>query len=173
MTLTIPDSDHGKIRVFSVTDPVDGLSEIEIEALVATFGNAPLNPDFVDVVDLDALEEMTFLEYLSEGYDIEPDDADIAALSDLSGTVVLIMSRAHEGVEITLALAEGVRQITTLGRGARMTVAASLDAEAAAGVLETSGGKAPKSDARIGGMVAIVALIVMFLLVGLMVWIGG
>lgn len=173
MTLTIPDTDHGKIRVFSVADPVKGLVETEIEALVATFGNAPLNPDFVDVIELDELEDMTFLDYLSEGYDIEPDDADIAALSDLGGTIVLIMSRAHEGMEVTFALASGVRHVTTLGRGARMTVAASLDAEAAQGLLNVPAGKAPKSDARIGGMVATAALLVMFLLVGVMVWVGG
>ena len=135
MTLTIPDTDHGKIRVFSVASPVDGLLEMKIEALVATFGSAPLNTDFVDVIDLDALEEMSLLDYLSEGYDVEPDEAVIAALTALEGVVVLIMSRAHEGAEITLVPADGVRHVTTLGRGARMTVAASLESEAAQGVV--------------------------------------
>jgi len=173
MTLTIPDTDHGKIRVFSVASPADGLLEIKIEALVATFGSAPLNTDFVDVIDLDVLEEMSLLDYLSEGYDVEPDDADVAALTALEGVVVLIMSRGHEGAEITLVPAEGVRYVTTLGRGARMTVAASLESEAAQGVVTDGSGKAPKSDARIGGMVAMVALLVMFALVALMVWVGG
>lgn len=173
MSLTIPDTDHGKIRVFSVSDPVAGLRDTELEALVATFGNAPLNPDFVDVIDVDAMGEMTLLDYLAEGYDIEPDAADVAALSALAGVVVLIMSRAHEGAEITLSLADGVRHVTTLGRGARMTVAAGLESEAAKGVIEAPKVKPPKSDARIGGMVATVALLVMFALVGVMVWVGG
>ena len=173
MTLIVPDSDHGKIRVFSVAAPLAGLNDRSVEALVGTFGNAPLSPDFVDVVDLDVLGEMTLLDYIAEGYDIEPDAADIAVLSELTGTVVLIMSRAHEGMEITFALADGVRHVTTLGRGARMTVAAGLESKAAKGVIDGAKGKPPKSDARIGGMVATVALLVMFALVGLMVWIGG
>ena len=173
MTLTIPDTDHGKIRVFSIAESIEGLLERKIEALVTTFGSAPLNTDFVDVIDLDALDEMSLIDYLCEGYDVEPDDADVTALTALEGVVVLIMSRAHEGAEITLVPAEGVRHVTTLGRGARMTVAASLESEAAQGVLPAGSGKAPKSDARIGGMVAMVALLVMFALVGVMVWVGG
>ncbi len=175
MTLIIPDTDHGKIRVFSVSDPVDGLSDREIEALVATFGNAPLDPDFVDVIHTDDLDDMSLVDYVVQGYDIQPDESDIGAFSLVEGTVVLIMSRAHEGREVTLSLAEGVRHITTLGRGARMTVSAQIDTKSSEGsaAIGDPVGKPPKSDARIGGMVATVALILMFVLVGVMVWVGG
>lgn len=174
MMLTIPDTDHGKIRVFSITTPVPGLKEKKLEALVATFGNAPLDPDFVDVIELNDLGEMTFLDYLSDGYDVQPDQVDIAALTQLEGTVVLLMSRAHEGRHMELALAEDVRHVTTLGTGARMTIAEPIANEGAGGhIAAGKPPKLPKSDARIGGMVATVALLVMFALVAVMVWVGG
>lgn len=173
MTLTIPDTDHGKIRVFAVSDPVKGLEEREIEALVATFGNAPLNPDFVDVIDIEDLGDMDLAEYIATGYGNDLDAADQNAFARLAGVVVLIMSRAHEGVELTLSLADGVQHITTLGQGARMTIAAGIETEAAKGVVAAGGKPKKMSDARVGGMVATAALLFLFLLVGLMVWVGG
>lgn len=172
--LTIPNTDHGKIRVFSVSGAAADLFTNKIEGLVACFGSAPLNPDFVDIIKLDDLGEMTLIDYINEGYDVELDAADRAALSKTDNIVVLIMSRAHEGAEVELVLGDSVRHLTTLGRGARMTVAASLESDAATGVTSgPQGGKPPKSDARIGGMVATLALLIMFALVAVMVWVGG
>lgn len=172
--LMIPNTDHGKIRVFSVSGADANLFDNKIEGLVACFGSAPLNPDFVDIIKLDDLGEMSLIDYIDEGYDVELDAADRAALSKTDNLVVLIMSRAHEGAEVELVLGDGVRHLTTLGRGARMTVAASLESDAATGVMSgPAGGKPPKSDARIGGMVATVALLIMFALVAVMVWVGG
>lgn len=174
MTLSIPDNDHGKIRVFAVADPHKDLIEKTPESLRATFGTDVLNTDFVDVLDVEELgEELDLLDYIADGYDVAVDEGDIAVLSAQTGIVVFIMSRAHEGVALDLTLASGVRQLTTLGRGARMTVAARIDTEASDGVIGASDAKPAKSDARVGGMVATIALVLMFLLVGMMVWIGG
>lgn len=174
MTLSIPDNDHGKIRVFAVAEPHKDLIEKTPESLLATFGTNALNIDFVDVLDVEELgEELDLLDYIAEGYDVAVDEGDMAVLSRQTGIVVFIMSRAHEGVALDLTLGDGVRQLTTLGRGARMTVAARIDTEASDGVIGAPDAKPAKSDARVGGMVATIALVLMFALVGLMVWVGG
>ena len=82
MTLSIPDNDHGKIRVFAVSDPHKDLIEKPPEALLATFGTDVLNIDFVDVLDIEELgEELDLLDYIAEGYDVAVDEGDIAVLS--------------------------------------------------------------------------------------------
>ena len=63
--------------------------------------------------------------------------------------------------------------VTTIGEGAALTVDAPLRSEAAEGVLDEPPQPKRMSDARQSGMVATVALLIMFALVALMVWIGG
>lgn len=173
MTLTIPANDHGQLRIFSLDfPPPDALRDKTIEGLAGAFG-ATLNPDFVDVIDLAALDDMSLIAYLKAGYDLTPDAVDHAALSGLSGWVVLVMSTAFGEDAITLNLTSGLTHITTLGDAASLTALDPLTSDAAKGVATPPTPKPAKSDARIGGMVATVALLMMFALVGIMIWIGG
>ncbi|MEY1554014.1 hypothetical protein AB3Y40_00130 [Yoonia sp. R2331] len=174
MSLTIPATDHGQIRVFAVTGPVPpGLVDKDADALTDTFGVTGLDADFIDVFDTQALGDMTLTDFLQHGYDITPDAADLAMLQGLEGIVVLMMSRAAGGETTVLSLGAGVKHVTTLGDKAQLSVAPPLESLSSQGVIEPIAGKPAKSDARIGGMVAMVALVVMMLLVGLMVWVGG
>ncbi len=173
MTITIPANDFGKIRVFALTGtPAEPLQNKQPDVIAKLFGYEGLNLDYVDVVDIAATGEMGLLGLLQQGYGLTPDEADIAALSHLSGWVILVMSRATSGSEATLNPMPVLSHVTTLGEDASLTAHASLESEAAKGVLEPPA-KPAKSDARIGGMVAMVALIVMFALVGLMIWVAG
>lgn len=172
--LTIPAFDHGKIRVFSYTGPLsDGLRAKEPDALSDLFGATLLNTDFVDVFEVEALGEMSLTQYLATGYDVTADRVDAAALAGLSGVVVLMMSRAVADVEVTLTLGPDVSHITTIGDGAALHVDEPLQSAAAQGVINDPPARKPMSEARQSGMVATVALLVMFALVALMVWIGG
>jgi len=115
MTLTIPANDHGQLRIFALdfAPPAD-LRDKTAEGIAGAFG-VLLNPDFVDVVDVAALGDLSLPEYIKQGYDFEPDAADVAALNAATGWVILVMSRASAGAETTLDLTSGLRHVTTIG----------------------------------------------------------
>lgn len=171
MTLTIPANDHGQIRVFAVSGDLPA-GEPE-EVIAALFGTDALDPTYVDIISKGDLGVMALTDYIRQGYDMSPDDHDAAAVDGIEGHVVLILSRAAQGAEVTLTPAPNVQHVTTYIPPAQMTPVAPLRSDAADGIIGDPPGKAPKSDARIGGMVAMVALLVLFALVGLMVWVGG
>ena len=165
MTLTIPANDHGQIRVFASDMPVTP------ETLSDLFG-ARLDATYVDIVRIADLGDLTLTDYITQGYDLIPDAADKAAVNAITGTAILVLSRATEGREVTLTLAPGVRHVTSYSPDIRLAPPVDLPHESAKGIIGDAPAKAPKSDARIGGMVATIALIVMFALVGLMVWVA-
>ena len=173
MTLTIPADDHGQIRVFA-TD-----SDLPAEVIEKTprgleyLFEAELNPDFVDIVRIADLGGMALSAYIAEGYDMAPDLVDKAAVDAITGYAVLVLSRATGEVETTLTPADGLRHVTTYSPVAKITPPEPLPDASAKGILEPKPTKPPKSDARMSGMVATYALLAMFALVGLMIWVGG
>ncbi|WP_106746350.1 hypothetical protein [Yoonia maritima] len=173
MQLNIPANDHGQIRVFATDLPlppeVTGKSP---DAITGLFG---INVDvtYVDVVCIDDLGDMSLSDYIASGYDMQPDAVDKAAVDAITGYAILLLSRATTGQEVTLNLAPGLRHVTTYSPTIRMTPPTELPSEGAEGVVTPKPTKAPKSDARMGGMVATVALVVMFLIVAMMIWIAG
>lgn len=173
MKLAIPASDFGQLRVFA-TDldlPAEVLAKPP-QGLADLFG-ADLNPDFVDVVQIRDLDGMKLSAYIAEGYDMAPDLVDKAAVDAITGTAILVLSRATNAVETTLKLAEGLRHVTTYSPAVQIITPEKLPDASAKGILGNPPTKAPKSDARMSGMVATYALLVMFALVGLMIWVGG
>lgn len=172
MTVTIPANDHGQIRIFSVPTPAPaGLEEKTPAALQSLFGTDALDTDFIDVVDTRQLAGLSLLDYLHQGYDIPADAADNQALRDVRGVLVLIMSRATGGVATTLTLAPGVTHITTTGDPARLRIPTNTPTASAKGTVP--GGKPAPSQAAMSGRIATIALIVMFLLVVLMIWVAS
>ncbi|SEM69366.1 hypothetical protein SAMN04488003_103145 [Loktanella fryxellensis] len=173
-TLTIPATDHGLIRLFKVTPPAPAeLEERTPAALTALFGTDALDATYVDVVDTTQLAGLTLLDYLHQGYDIPAQDAADPAIRNLRGLVVIVMSRAARGQAVTLTLAPGVTHVTTTGDPARLRApAAPLASKAAEGRLTGSGKPAPSS-AAMSGRVATVALLVLFALVALMIWVAS
>ena len=173
MPLTIPATDHGQIRIFSVSPPVpQALLDAEPEAIAQALGTNRLNRDFVDVIDTRNLAGLSLLDYLQQGYDIPADAADDAALRGLTGPVILVMSRASGGEEVTLTPATGVRHITTVGDPARLRAPESpLPSATATGTVVQ--GKPPASDRAVSGRVATIALLVLLALVVVMILIAG
>ncbi|MBS1301013.1 hypothetical protein [Loktanella sp. SALINAS62] len=172
MTLTIPADDYGQIRIFSVPPPAsEALLNSDPDAVAQALGTDALNLDFVDVVDTENLAGLSLLDYLHQGYDVPADLADDAALRDLRGPVILVMSRATSGAAVTLHPAAGVRHVTTIGQPARLQAPLSpLPGAGAAGIVT---GKAPPSNAAMSGRVATIALLVLFVLVALMIWVAS
>lgn len=173
MTLAIPATDHGLIRIFKVTGPAPaGLEEKTPAALQAIFGTDTLDPDFVDVVDTRNLAGLSLLDYLHQGYDIPDEALADPAIRDLRGLVVLVMSRAARGQDVTLTLAPQVSHVTTTGEPARLRAPAPpLVTPSATGTV--SGGKTPPSSAAMSGRVATIALLVLFALVAVMIWVAS
>lgn len=173
MTLQISANDFGQVRVFATDNalPSDVVAKTP-QALAELFG-AQLNPDFVDIVKISDLGEMSLSSYIAEGYDMTPDLADKAAVDSITGTAVIILSRATGGVDATLTLGGGLRHVTTYSPIAKLTPPEHLPDASAKGILDQTPSKPPKSNARIGGMVAMYALIAMFALVALVIWVGG
>ena len=173
MTLTIPATDHGLIRIFKVTGtPPAGLDEKTPAALQALLGTDTLDPDFVDVVDTRELAGLTLLDYLHQGYDIPDDALADPAIRDLRGLVVLVMSRATRGQDVTLTLAPQVSHVTTTGDPARLRIPGPAIATPSA-IGTAPGGKAPPSNAAMSGRIATLALLVLFALVAVMIWVAS
>lgn len=173
MKVDIPANDFGQIRVFAtdITLSVE-VMEKDPKALSALLG-AELDPTYIDIVQINDLADMTLSAYIAEGYELTADPVDKAAVDAITGFAVLILSRATGGQAITLTLAPGITHVTTYSPTARMTPPDHLPNASAKGTLDRAPIKPPKSNARIGGMVATYVLIFMFVLVGLMIWVGG
>jgi len=171
--LTVPADDHGQIRVFATNAdlPTDAVDKTP-RGLIALFG-ADLNSDYIDIVQITDLGGMTLSAYIAEGYDMVPDPVDKAAVDAITGYAILILSRATGGIKTRLTPAAGVRHVTTYSPVAKILPPEALPHGSAKGVLDQKPARPPKSDARIGGIVAVYTLLVMFALVGLMIWVGS
>ena len=172
--LTIPALDHGQIRVFQMAPPApQDLLDKTPAALARVLGAGTLNTDFIDIFETASLGEMSLQDYLRSGYDLAADVVDDAALGRLNGVVILMMSRATGPKATTLTLADGVSHVTTLGEKASISVNEPLKSEASQGVIADPPGKKPVSDAAMSGRIAMIALVVLFALVGVMIWVAG
>lgn len=171
MILKIPADDHGQIRVFATNATLPAnVIEKTAEGLAGLFGS-PLDPTYVDIVRISDLGEMKLTDYIAEGYDMRADAVDAATVNAITGFAILVLSRATNGQAATLTLGVGMQHVTTYSPTARITPPEKLPDASAQGNLAPM--KPPKSNARIGGMVATYALIFMFALVCLMIWVGG
>ena len=174
MTVHIPANDHGAIYVFAVAGtPPPELPDKSDSALLAVFGPVLLNTDYVDVVTPGVLTDMSLPQYIAQGYDMPVADDLEKALHGLNGTVVLAMSAAFGGKDVTLTLPEGTRLVATLRENPAIKIIDPMNTTSADGVLTPPPTKSPKSNARMSGMVAMYALLAMFALVGVMIWVGG
>jgi hypothetical protein len=171
--INVPANDHGAIYVIELNRPApEGLEDKTDAAIMAVFGNVVLNTDYIDVIAPGVLTDMSLPDLIRNGYDMQLSPTDAVEIDGLIGSVVLVMSAAFPPEGMTLDLPADVRLVTVLRDTPDVTLPETLRSDAAKGSLQGNG-KPKKSDARIGGMIATYALLLMFALVGLMVWIGG
>ena len=168
MTLTIPANDHGALYVLAYTGPAsDALTAATI------IGPVALNMDFVDLITPDRRATVPLPDLIRQGYDMPLTPAQDAMLRHVQGTVLLVMSRALGGQAQQIDLPAGTTLVTVLRETPVMAAPEKLTSASGAGELPGPPVKPRKSDARMSGMIATAALLVMFALVGLMVWVGG
>lgn len=180
--IRISATEAGIVRLFTVDLPPD-----EVTAFAARNGRWPLAealgadtlaPEHVELFDVADLSGMGLTRYLSEGHAI-PDDQLApmrARLEALRGTLLILPSRAFSGQAQTLTPRSPLNLIASFSED-RAPV--SFEALPDAGAQRTAPGDAPPpprkrpSDAAMSGRVATVALLVLFALVAVMVWVAS
>ena len=132
----------------------------------------------VQLVTLSEVADMGLADLVRAGYDVAEDDiAPLRArLDGLTGKVAIVRSGAFGGAAARFDAQGDARLVATLREGGAPPPRAGggqAPHDSARGSLGAAGGKPRPSDAAMSGRVAMVALLVLFALVALMVWIGG
>jgi hypothetical protein len=166
--LMIPDNDHGALYVLAYTGPAPDDQTFE-----TIIGQVTLNMDFVDLITPAQRATVPLPDLIRQGYDMTLTSDQEAMLRDQQGAILLIMSRAFGGEAQQIDLPADTRLVTVLRETPVITPPEKLTSTSGAGELTGPPAKPRKSDARMSGMVATIALLIMFALVGLMVWVGG
>ena len=168
----IPSTERHTVRVFTLAVPPDDLHRLRSDpaAIAALLGTATINPHYMDLFDVADVQAIGLAQYLIDGNGVaEPQiAADKPTLDAIRGPVLILTSGAATG---TLTPAPQLSLIGTYAEDTPPIIFEPLPTDSAKGL--TAQGKPPMSDARIGGMVATVALIVLFAITGLMIWLAG
>ena len=177
---TIPANEHGKVHVFQLSDALAGeIAQLDsLASLAATLNALIVQPDDVQIVSETTLHDLGLAQFLMLGHGISEADIgpDMDRLNALTGSFAIIRSGAFGGAEVTIPQnAEATWVATFTEGGAAAAPLTPLTSDATKGHLPPADPptKKPKSDARIGGMVATIALLLMGLLVCLMIWVGS
>lgn len=177
----VPAGERGRVRVFTL----DYQLTMEIahigtyERLYRALGVDGLQDADVQIVDLKAIAELGLSGFLAEGYGVsEGELASVAkALDALKGKVAVIRSGAFQGEEVMLPQGSEATLVAVLNEPeAELASPVPLDSDSARSedvALEQPIAKPPKSDARIGGMVATVVLVFLAIFVVGFVWMAG
>lgn len=176
MTLEIPAHERGVIRVFALSMTQAKALRDDPNALNAALG-AEVDPKFVEVFPVSDLEDIGLLGYLSSGNGVPGEQLapDRRKLEHLSGWVLIVFSQAFGDRAVTLTPPPTFTLIGTYNEAQPdWRAAETLTSEAAKPFTappETV--KKKPSDAAMSGRIATLALIVMFALTGLVIWIAG
>ena len=103
MSLTIPAHDWDGVRVFTAKLSPDDLRRDKAALVAELLGNPDLDPAFVEIFDVADLSGVGLAGYLTDGLGV-PEQAipDPARLDALKGPVLILLSKALHGREVTL-----------------------------------------------------------------------
>ena len=183
MSLTVSATERGIVRVFALS-----MDAAEAKALrddvpesvdatgpqAAALGVAHLDSDFTELFAIKDIAEIGLTGYLEQGNGIDPAQLapDRAKLEALDGWVFLVYSHAFGGKATTL---KPKPELTLIGAysepGVDWSETKALSSDAAIGTVYPARKK--PSDAAMSGRIATLALLVLFALTGLMVWVAS
>lgn len=181
-TFHIKAAERGVIRIFMAnltTEQAASFTQSPDEDTPAPINRALgvtyLDSDFVELFPLSNLEGVGLAGYLTDGLGVAAEDVKPHAsrLNAMSGQVLIVLSSAFGGFEATITPTAPLKWIGTYTEEGASVKFEPLPSDGAKGAPVTPAGKPPKSDARVGGMIAMYALIAMFAFVGLIIWISG
>lgn len=104
MTLTIPAHDRDGVRVFTAKLSPDDLHRDKARLAAELLGDPDLDPAFIEIFDLADLSGVGLSGYLSDGLGVPEAalSADRLRLDALKGPVLILLSKALHGREVTL-----------------------------------------------------------------------
>ncbi|MGL4320432.1 MAG: hypothetical protein ACRCS3_06165 [Paracoccaceae bacterium] len=184
--ITIPPKERHTLRVFALDMTATEIAALRAEDAGPGQVVPPLRPDAagrllgangldvtqIDLFHSDDVAAIGLAAYLTEGNAVAEVQlaADAAMLDAYQGYVLAVRSQAFGGYAASLQPDARLRLMGTYTEETPPIRFEPLPTAAAQGVL--AGGRAPKSDARIGGMVATFVLLFLFALTGLVVWLA-
>jgi hypothetical protein len=180
-SLTIPAGERGQVRVFALAMDDDAARALVKQhgettddrdaALTALFGVADLDTNYIDVLDLSALQEVGLIAYLTDGTDVDPADLaeDRTRLEGVRGWVVVVLSAAFKGNGQVIPGDPRLALIGTYSQRGIDWSSVPIETTSAAPPLA----KPQKTDARVGGMVAMAVLLFLAVLVTALVLLSG
>jgi hypothetical protein len=180
MNITVPACETGIVRLFALS--MDGSTAKALKKDIGTqapplLGVAQIEAEHVEVFPLADLADMALAEYLVEGAGVIAADADTdrPKLAALDGWVMVVYSAAFGTREETLTPDPRLTLIGTY-RQEGIDWSAPLDLSTPSALPHTGPARPLKhrpSDAAMSGRIAMAALVVAFLLVGLMIWVAS
>ena len=188
MTIPIPSNERHTLRVFAldmtapevavlrdtdtVPEPGQVVPHLRADAAALLLG-VPVDVAQIDLFHSDDITAIGLAAYLTQGNAVAEAQiaVDAAMLDACQGYVMAVRSQAFGGRAALLHAHPKARLLGTYTEDTPAIRFEPLPTQAAKGVL--TGGRAPKSDARIGGMVATFVLLFLAALTTLMIWIAG
>ncbi|MGB7317791.1 MAG: hypothetical protein WBC85_07475 [Planktotalea sp.] len=136
--MQITATEHGVVRLFAI----ETAREFDHAALVEALGVETLNPEQVDIIALEDLDELGLEGYLALGMGIPADEIEAMRpqLAALKGDVVLIRSAAFGGKATTLTPQAPLRWIASFGEVPLDLAATPIKTKSAQGIIT---GKTP------------------------------
>ncbi|WP_420557975.1 hypothetical protein [Roseovarius sp.] len=181
--IEIRESESGVVRVFDVS-----LSREQAETFIRRNGSWPLqealgaenlDPHYVDMMQIEDLEGYGLSQYLEQGMGVSTDDLEDAhvLIEGLKGSVLVIGSGAFGGQAQVLTPRAPLRLVATFNEDKAPVQFDPLPSAGAQVAPATEEPDAPepkkKSDAAMSGRVAMIALIVLFVLTAVVVWVAS
>ena len=177
MSLEVTSGEHGVVRVFSLGYRVSmELQHFEaVDKLAQALQVDRLNPEDVQIVDLNAVRDMGLSSFLIEAYGVtEEEMAPLAeSLNALQGHVAVLRSGAFQGAALRLAASDDVRLVATLHEPRMSAPAPMSDFESARGTSKGPKERKPVSDKAMSGRIAMYALLAVFAFTIMFVWIAS
>ncbi|WP_135504510.1 hypothetical protein [Roseovarius aestuariivivens] len=175
--IEISATEAGVVRVFDVDLSPQDLTDFNRrngswplrEALDAEM----LDADHVDLIRIDDLEGVGLAGYLEDGMGVSAEDIaeSRAALDRLTGTVLVVGSRAFGGTAQVLRPRAPLHLVATFTEERAPVSFDALPDESAQRPPDAK--KKPPSDAAMSGRVAMIALLVLFALTAVVVWVAS
>jgi len=171
--------ERGAVRLFRIDLPQEAVARfVENDPLKGRWplkealGVEDINDTFVDVFAISDLDEMGLTGYMTEGLGVSEEE--IAPhrerLDALEGHVVVVLSGAFKGLAVTLLPRPPLRWIGTFFEERAQVKFEPLPSDSATPAPAAK--KAP-SNAAMSGRVAMLALLIIFGITALMIWIAA
>ncbi len=131
-------------------------------ALSAALGGRDVDTDKLDIFPAKRIAPVGLATYLIEGHGLSAEDVAPyeARFADLDNVIVVLSTRAFGGEAVDLTISPPLVHLATFEEPRKDAVTpVPLTSDSAEGRVGAEPSEAPKSDARIGGMVAFVVLL--------------